>query len=133
MLDGARARAVPLAAFMAAQAAAWPRQQLIVALVVPACRRSAFEKAGQRPSFSRSVAAVGIAVGGERITVALGGVGDRPFVAEAITAALANGGAVRDALALQCRPPDDGIVSAAYRLRLAERLIARAVARAGRA
>ncbi len=133
VLDGARTRTVPLATFIAAQAAAWPRQQLIVALAVPACRRSAFEKAGLRPSFSRSVAAVGVAVVGERVTVALGGVGDRPFVATASAAAIASGGAVREALALECRPPDDGIVSAAHRLRLAERLIARAAARAGRA
>lgn len=132
VLDGPRVRNVPIATFMAAQAAAWPRQQLIVAVTVATCRRSAFEKAGLRPSFSRSVAAVGVAVAGGRVTVALGGMHDRPFVATAVAAAIADGGAIRAPLAVECRPPDDGVVSAAYRFRLAESLIARTLPRAAR-
>jgi carbon-monoxide dehydrogenase medium subunit len=129
VLDGARPRTVPLATFMAAQAAAWPRQRLIVAVHVATCRRSAFEKAGLRPSFSRAIASVAVARTGERVTVALGGLHARPFVAKAVAAAVAGGRAVGDALAAECRPPDDGLVSAAYRLRLAARLLARALAR----
>ena len=132
VMDGALMRDMPIATFMAAQAAAWPRQQLIVAVNVATCRRSAFGKAGLRPSFSRSVVAVGVAVARGGVTISLGGMHDRPFVATAVAAAIAEGSSLRASLAVEGRPPDDGFVSPAYRLRLAESLIARTLARAGR-
>jgi CO/xanthine dehydrogenase FAD-binding subunit len=132
VLDGSAVRDVPIAAFIAAQADTWPRQQLIVAVSVPTGRRGAFEKAGSRSSFSRSVAAVGVVIDERGATVALGGMRERPFVAIAVAAAIAEGRSIGVPLAAECRPPADGFVSPAYRLRLAELLIARALARAGR-
>jgi len=57
---------------------------------------------------------------------------ERPFVSTAVAAAIAEGRPIGELLAAECRPPADGFVSPAYRLRLAEVLIARALARAGR-
>jgi CO/xanthine dehydrogenase FAD-binding subunit len=132
VMDGTVVRAVPIAAFMAAQADAWPRQQLIVAVTVPIRPRSAFEKVGFRPSFSRSVVAVGVVRVGRGVRVALGGLHDRPFGATAVAAAMAEGRPVGASLAVECRPPDDGLVAPAYRLRLAEVLLARTLVRVGR-
>ena len=129
VLHGGRTRTEPLAAFMAAQASAWPRQRLIVAMRLGRNPRSAFEKEGLRSGFSRALASVAVARDGDRVTVALGGLRDRPFVATTVAAAVVGGGDVHAALATDCRPPDDGIVSPAYRLRLAERLLARALGR----
>ena len=131
MMDGTDVRHVPLTTFAASQADAWPRQQLIVAVNVRRCRRSAFEKSGLRSSFSRSVVAVGVAVAGDRVTVALGGMRERPFVATETAAAIAESRPVAPPLRTECRPPDDGFVSPEYRLRLAEVLVGRALARVG--
>ena len=121
----------PLADFMRLQAEQWPRQHLLVAVTVRKCRRSAFEKIGARIAFSRSLVAIGVASLDGRFQIALGGLHDRPFLSPAIAAAAATPRRLDAALADECRPPDDGLASRAYRLRLAATLIRRAMARSG--
>lgn len=130
--DRKAVRQIPLADFMLAQADQWPRQQLILAVTVRKCRRSAFEKIGVRPAFSRALVAVGVAATDDGLCVALGGLRDRPFVSPAVAASVARTGGLEAALAAECRPPTDGLVSDTYRLRLAATLVRRAVARVGR-
>jgi len=130
--DGTATREIPLGDFMQAQAEQWPRQQLILAVTVGRCRRSTFSKVGIRPAFSRSLVAVGVVVTDDGLRIALGGLRDRPFVSAAVAASVARTGGLEAALAAECRPPTDGLVSDTYRLRLAATLVRRAVARVGR-
>ncbi len=127
VVDGLDRREVPIAEFMTAQAAVWPRQRLIVAVTVPWCRRSAFEKVGLRGSFSRSLAAVGVAVHGRRTTVAYGGLRERPFVATTIETGISSDGSVAAALAAERLAQHDP-----YRVRLADVLLGRALDRVRR-
>jgi carbon-monoxide dehydrogenase medium subunit len=122
---------VPLVDFMRTQAEGWPRQRLILAVTVCKCRRSAFEKVGARPAFSRSLVAVGVAAIDGALRIALGGLRERPFPSPAVAASVARGEGLETALAAECRPPTDALASDAYRLRLAATLLRRAVARAG--
>jgi len=124
-------REMPLVDFMQAQAEQWPRQQFILAVTVRKCRRSAFEKVGVRPAFSRSLVAVGVAAIDDDLRITLGGLRDRPFLSEAAAASIAREGGLEAVLAAECRPPVDALASAAYRLRLAATLVRRAVARVG--
>jgi len=117
--------ALPLTDFMTSQAQQWPRQRLILAVRVPRCRRSAFEKVAARAAFSRSLVAVAVAVVGRRLQVALGGLRERPFLATETSAALQQRRSLAAALAAECRPPADGL--GLHRLHLAAALIARAL------
>ena len=114
---------------MRLQADQWPRQQLMLAVTVRKCSRSAFEKVGTRAAFSRSVVAVAAADIDGQLQIALGGLRDRPFLSPSITAPVSRRSRLDAALAVECRPPDDGLASQAYRLRLAATLIRRAMAR----
>lgn len=127
VVDGLDRREMPITEFMTAQATLWPRQRLIVAVTVPWCRRSAFEKAGLRSSFSRSVAAVGVAVHGSGTTVAFGGLRARPFVATSVETGTVSGGSVVAASASERLAQHDP-----YRIRLADVLLGRALARVRR-
>jgi len=132
VIDGNVVREMSLVEFMASHTREWPRQRLVLAVKVRKCRTSAFEKLGSRSSFSRSIVAVGVSTFGDGVILALGGMNDRPFTASAAAAAVEQGGAVGAALARECRPPADALAASCYRLRLAEALIARALARTGR-
>ena len=131
MDDGTRGER-PLADVMATSGDRWPRTRLLLAVHVAKRRRSAFVKLGTRSGFGRSIVAVAVALAGDRPEVALGGVQVRPFAARATAAAFAGGASLGAALAAECRPPADAHASAAYRLRVAETLIARAWQRAAR-
>jgi carbon-monoxide dehydrogenase medium subunit len=124
-------REVPLVEFMRLQTEQWPRQQFILAVTVRKCPRSTFEKVGTRPAFSRALAAVAVAAFDGGVRIALGGLGERPFPAAAVAAAVAQGTDVEAALAAECHPPADSFASDTYRLRLAATLVRRAVASVG--
>jgi carbon-monoxide dehydrogenase medium subunit len=130
--DRQATREISLVDFMHAQAGQWPRQQLILAVTVRKCRRSAFEKVGARPAFSRSLVAVAVAAIEDGLRIALGGLHQRPFLSATVAASVARGVGLDAALAAVCRPPADAPASDAYRLRLAATLVRRAVARLGR-
>ena len=119
----------PLGDFIRSQADQWPRQQLLLAVTVRKCRRSTFEKVGSRAAFSRSLVAVGVAWVVGQLQIALGGLHDRPFLSPTIAASVGTKSRLADALAAECCPPEDGLASQAYRLRLAATLVRRAVAR----
>jgi CO/xanthine dehydrogenase FAD-binding subunit len=126
--EGDAVRTLPLADFMSAQAATWPHQQLVLAVRVRRCRRSAFERLAARAAFSRALVAVAVAVVDRRVQVALGGLRARPFLATSTAAAARRSPeALAAALADECRPPNRD--DAPHRLRLAAVLIRRALAR----
>jgi len=127
--DGRRVRVLPIAEVLTSQAAAWPRQRLILAVRVPHARRSAFEKLAARGAFGRAFVAVAVAVYRGRVRVALGGVGVRPCLAPATAVALWQGGDVAAALVADCQGTGPARVSA-HRLRMAAVLATRAFARA---
>lgn len=80
------------------------RSRLVLAVHVPKCPGSAFEKLGARRGFSRSIVAVAVALG-EPGGVAIGGTAQRPFAANRTAAALHRGDALVDALAADGLPP----------------------------
>jgi carbon-monoxide dehydrogenase medium subunit len=121
---------VPLADLVTTRVSAWPRKRLVVAVRVRKNPRSAFEKLGSRAAFSRSLVAVSASISGdERVSVALGGMHARPFCAVRVAAAIESGHGLHAALRREARPPVDGLASCEHRLRLAEALIERALAR----
>ena len=121
----------PLADFMSAQAAEWPLQRLVVAVHVPKCRHSAFEKVGARMAFSRSLAAAGVAEFSGGVRVALGGLGERPFLAPTVAATLGDRTGRDEALRAVCHVHADSLSDYAYRLRVAGVVLGRAVAGVG--
>jgi carbon-monoxide dehydrogenase medium subunit len=116
-------RDVPVADLVSRRSGRSTRRTLIVAIRVPKCRRSAFEKLGVRRTFSRSLVAVAVVLHPDGVRVAIGGMGERPFLARKTSAALEAGDVLTAALY-------GGTLAA--RLRLAEVLIERARARAAR-
>lgn len=113
-----RRRRTPVADFIAAP----PRRgRLVLAIHVPACRRSAFEKHGARRGFSRSIVAVAVRRSSKGSGVAIAGVGAGPIVAVAAARALDRGSCLATALAA------DGVPSA--KLELATSLLVRASSR----
>ena len=86
------------------------RSRLILAVHVPKCPRSAFERLGSRRGFSRSIVAVAVALGSPNGGVAIGGTAQRPFAANRTATALHRGGPLVDALAA------DGLAPAHRRL-----------------
>ena len=99
--------------------------RLLLSVTIAKQPRSAFAKFPTRLGFGRSLVCVSMAVAGEQVRVALGGLGERPFHAVESSLAVEQQTALADALARECRPPDDVRVSPAYRLRLAATLIER--------
>lgn len=122
----------PLAGFIATQTAQWPRQRMMISVAVRKCTDSAFEKVGARAAFSRSLAAAGVAALDGEVRVALGGLGERPFLAPAVAASVVERTSIDDALLSVLRPGDDGPPDQAYRLRVAAAMVRRAAARVRR-
>jgi len=106
----------------------WDRARsprLLLSVTIVKQPRCAFSKFATRLGFGRSLVCAGMAVTGEQVRVALGGLGERPFHAAGSSLAVEQGGALADALARECRPPEDPCASPTYRLRLATALIER--------
>ncbi len=121
-------RLVPVAELLAAQAAAWPRQRLVLAVRVASQPASAFEKIADRAAFGRALVAAAVVARGRAVRVALGGLGARPFEAPRTADALRQGGDLAAALAAECRPGGDA--DAAHRVVLAAVVVERARMRA---
>lgn len=117
--------------FSAHRAARPIGKKLIVAIHVPKCRQSAFEKFGTRRAFSRSVIAVAVAIHAQGTSVAIGGIGERPFLATNLSTDVDARAALTRALGADARSANDPDYLTS-RLLLAEALIARAHARACR-
>jgi CO/xanthine dehydrogenase FAD-binding subunit len=133
LVDGDGVRETALAELSAPDSREQIGRRIILAVTLRKCRASAFEKFGSRTGFSRSVVAVATALHADGVGLALGAMNDRPFAASRTAEAIEHGGAaVAAALADECRPPHDGLASNAYRLKLAETLIGRALARSGK-
>jgi carbon-monoxide dehydrogenase medium subunit len=122
----------PLSEFMAAQMEKWPTARMALAVTFPKSPRSAFEKMGRRVGFSTSIVAVALAVVEDGVSLALGGMSERPVLSKEIAGAVTRGGAIGPALSHECRPPADGLATSAYRSRIAATLIERALERTGR-
>ncbi|MEQ1692353.1 MAG: FAD binding domain-containing protein [Gemmatimonas sp.] len=125
-------RQVPLAQLFTRRGARPNGKHFIVAVRIPKCGQSAFEKLGTRHVFSRSVVAVAVAIRDGSHCVAIGGIGAHPFVARRVSASLDARVAISSALeaeygaaALPASPSSP--------LDLAEALIERARLRASRA
>jgi CO/xanthine dehydrogenase FAD-binding subunit len=99
--------------------------RLLLSVTVAKQPRSAFAKFSGRLGFGRPLLSAGVAVAGEQIRVALGGLGQRPFHAVEGSLAGRQKAAVVDALVREYTPADDACLSPAYRSRLARTLIAR--------
>jgi len=110
-----RRRRTPVGDFIAAPPR---RSRLVLAIHVPASRRSAFEKHGSRRGFSRSIVAVAVRRSPKGSGVAIGGVGVRPIVAVTAARALDRASCLATALAT------DGVPAA--KLELATTLLVRA-------
>ncbi|MFN0179946.1 MAG: FAD binding domain-containing protein [Gemmatimonadales bacterium] len=89
-------RRVPVATFIGSPI---HRSRLVLAVYLPKCRHSAFEKLGRRQGFSRSVLAVAVSFSSRAVGVAIGGVARRPVVATRTSAALRAGTGLTEALA----------------------------------
>jgi carbon-monoxide dehydrogenase medium subunit len=102
------------------------RTRLLLSVTIAKQPRCAFTKFPSRLGFGRSLVCVGMAVDGERVRVALGGLAERPVHAVEVSSAVQRQAALADALAHECHPADDDVcASPAYRLRLAATLIER--------
>lgn len=104
LVEGAGRRRVAIAEYLKTSAA---RSRLVLAVHLPKCRHSAFEKLGSRRGFSRSIVAVAVALGASGAGVAIGGVARRPVAATRTGAALHLGASVAEGLAADGLPPAD--------------------------
>jgi CO/xanthine dehydrogenase FAD-binding subunit len=100
---GATIRLLPLAELLARRGARPNGRTFIVAVRVPKCGHSAFEKLGTRHAFSRSVVAVAVAIRDGLHCVSIGGIGARPFIAGRVSTSLDARAAITSALETDCR------------------------------
>jgi CO/xanthine dehydrogenase FAD-binding subunit len=132
VIEGGITRDETLADLLSPQSNRRARSRLILAVEFRKCRQSAFEKLGSRAAFSRSIVSTCVVVRDGTLRVALGGLGERPFLSENAAIAAAEGRPMKQPRREQSRPPSDRWMSWSHRLQIADALIARALSRVRR-